>query len=154
MEKERIRERFGDAVFDEAGNIMRPALGERVFSEPEALSFLNGLIHPLVRQDFREWCLSGRKVPYVIHEAAIIFESGFAKEYDRIICVSCPKEDAIRRITERDGTPREHILRRMQHQMEDQEKAALSDFVIRNDGSEMLIPQVLKIHGILSESAP
>jgi dephospho-CoA kinase len=151
---QKIRERLGGNLSDKAGSIDRAVLSERVFSDPDALSFLNSLIHPLVREDFAKWCLTRQEFPYVIHEAAILYESGFAGEFDRIICVSAPKEESIRRIRERDGTSREQILKRMQFQMDGDKKAALADFVIRNGGPEMLLPQVLTIHGILSESTP
>ncbi len=152
--KNELIERFGNGILNASGDADRQALASIVFNDPEALNFLTSILHPLVREDFRKWFLSQKDHPYVIHEAAIIFESGFEKEFDKIIHVSCPQELAIRRIMERDGFDRQHILKRMQFQWEDQEKAALSDFVIRNDGTVMIVPQVLEIHRILSEGTP
>jgi dephospho-CoA kinase len=142
---------FGKEITDPGGNISRTALASVVFSDSEALKKLNALLHPLVRKDARYWATLHTESPYVIHEAAIIFESGFRNEYDQIIHVSCPQEVAIRRVIQRDGTSREEIMKRIRFQMDDSEKAALSDFVIRNDGSELLIPQVLAIHRQLTE---
>ena len=144
--KEKILGKFGEGVLDASGEVDRHALASVVFNDPEALNFLTTILHPMVREDFRKWFRSQKGHPYVIHEAAIIFESGFEKEFDKVIHVYCTIELAIKRIMERDGSGRDHVMNRMQFQWEDKEKAALSDFVIRNDGSEMIIPQVLEIH--------
>ncbi len=143
--RRRILEFFGQKVFTGEGEIDRKALAGIVFNDAAALRKLNDILHPLVRDDFREWT-SHRSGCYVIHEAAVIIESGFRNEFDQIIHVSCPAGIAIGRVTLRDSVSRDEVLRRMQFQMEDEKKAALSDFVIRNDGSEMVIPQVLAIH--------
>jgi len=97
------------------------------------------------------WCETFGEYPYIIQEAAIIFESGVTGIFDRIIHVSCPKEIAIKRVMKRDGIDANSVLQRMRYQMEDAEKAGRSDFVIRNDGTEMIIPQVLSINKQLSE---
>lgn len=149
--KETIRKIFGAGVFTRNDEVDRKALAGIVFSKASSLATLNMILHPLVKEDFRAWVRSQSDTPYVIHEAAIIFESGFQGEFDRIIHVSCPREIAVTRIIDRDHFGREEILKRMQFQMEDEKKAALSDFVIRNDGSEMIIPQVLAIHKSLLE---
>ncbi|MBL7138341.1 MAG: dephospho-CoA kinase [Bacteroidales bacterium] len=141
----------GAQILDRNGNLIRQALAEVAFSDPEILRALTQLIHPLVREDFRIWTGQFSQSPYLIHEAAIIFESGFRDEYDLVIHVSCPEEIAIERIEKRDKLPREKIRQRMQFQLPDQEKAALSDYVILNDGNTMVIPQALQIHKELSE---
>lgn len=146
-----LKSLFGPTVLDAGGSVDRAALAGLVFSDRASLQELNNLLHPLVREDARKWSGKHKDHPYLIHEAAIIFESGFRNEYDAVIHVSCPKDTAILRVTERDGVTREEVLSRMQFQMEDEKKAALSDFVIRNDGSEMLVPQVLEIHRQLLE---
>jgi len=143
--KQNISKLFGPKVLAPENTIDRKALASVVFNDPVALSKLNAILHPLVKEDFRQWAQRQRSC-YVIHEAAIIIESGFRNEFGKIIHVSCPAETAIIRVMERDKVSREEVLRRMKFQMEDEKKAALSDFVIRNDGSELLIPQVLAIH--------
>ena len=142
---------FGNGVLDHAQKIDRKILAGIVFSDPSALRTLNDLLHPLVKQDFSRWASQFSQQKYILHEAAIIFESGFRGEFDYIIHVSCPPEMAIERVVLRDGISREDVLRRMQFQMDEKEKAALSDFVIRNDGSELIIPQMLEIDQLLSE---
>lgn len=121
-------------------------LAETVFGNTKALEQLNALLHPLVMQDFNSWIDSVPPVPYVIMESAILFESGYSKNFDSIIHVSCPDSTAIERVMARDRTSREQVLARMQHQMKNADKAGRSDYVIINDGSLMLIPQVIHIH--------
>jgi dephospho-CoA kinase len=151
--KEKILSFSGDKILDASEEIDRGALATFVFSDDKALAVLDSILHPLVLNDFIQWSESFREHPYVIQEAAILFESGVADLFDKIIHVSCPKEIAIDRAMKRDGTDRKSVLRRMRFQMEDSEKARLSDFVINNDGSEMIIPQVISINELLSGSS-
>ena len=144
--KEQIISLFGGRILDESGEISRKTLAKIVFTDEKALAKLDSIIHPMVIDDFENWCELKRESPYVIHEAAIIFESGNKAIFDSIIHVSCPREIAIERVIKRDGVDSNEVLQRMHFQMEDDEKAKLSDFVIQNDGSEMIIPQVLVIH--------
>jgi len=149
--KEKILSLFGEEVLSTSGEIDRGALATIVFSDKKVLATLNSILHPMVIDDFTHWCEAFNEYPYIIQEAAIIFESGVANLFDRIIHVSCPKEIAIERVMKRDGIDGNSVLQRMRFQMEDAEKSKLSDFVINNDGSEMIIPQVLSIHRQLSE---
>lgn len=141
----------GGQILDRTGNLDHKALARVAFSNPQILESLTGLIHPLVLENFREWAGQYTHVPYIIHEAAIIFESGFRSEYDQVIHVSCPEKIAVERIGKRDSLSGEMIMQRMRFQLSDREKSTLSDFVILNDGSTLVIPQVLKIHQVLSE---
>ncbi len=143
---------FGYGILANDRQIEKRVLASLVFSDPEALKKLNSILHPRVMRDFHEWTLRQAGKRYVVQEAAIIFESGFQGEYDRIIHVSCPSELAIERVIQRDRLSRQEVLARMRFQLDDEKKAALSDFVIRNDGSELVIPQVLAIHQRLSEA--
>jgi len=144
--KAEIVGRFGSGMSAASGEIDRVALANLVFRDEEALTALNSILHPMVIKDFTNWCLAYQEHPYIIQEAAIIFESGVEKLFDKIIHVSCPKEIAIERVINRDGVDSNSVLQRMRFQMEDTVKAKRSDFVIVNSGSEMVIPQVLDIH--------
>ena len=145
-----LKEQFGPTILRARGQIDTRALAKIVFNDAKSLAFLNSLLHPLVREDARQWADRHSQFPYVIHEAAIIFESGFREEYDRVIYVACPRETAVMRVMERDGVPREEVLDRLRNQWSDEQKIPLSDFVIVNDGHQLLIPQVLEIHRKLS----
>lgn len=144
---------FGPAILTESGTVKRKTLAAVVFSDPEALARLNSILHPLVKAGAREWTALYTDRPYVIHEAAIIFESGFRQEYDRIIYIACPQETAVTRVMERDGVPREEVLGRLRFQWDDELKKKESDFVIVNDGATPLLPQVLSIHELLIKNS-
>jgi dephospho-CoA kinase len=146
MVKKEIMKHFGYGILTNNYEINRRSLASIVFTDERALKLLNSILHPRLMRDFRTWALLHADKPYVMQEAAIIFESGLRSEFDYIIHVSCPKETAIDRVIKRDKIDGNSVLRRMQFQLEDAEKLRLSDFVIRNDGSEMVIPQVLSIH--------
>jgi dephospho-CoA kinase len=149
--KNEILKHFGYGVLSTDNEINKRSLASIVFNDPQALRLLNSILHPRIMRDFHHWVSLQTNKLYAMQEAAIIFESGFRSEFDYIIHVSCPKEKAIDRVMKRDKIDGHSVLRRMQFQLDDEEKSRLSDFVIHNDGSEMVIPQVLSIHQQLSE---
>ena len=149
--KNEILKQFGYGILTNNQEINRRSLATIVFTDPIALQILNSILHPRVMIDFRNWALKQENKSYVMQEAAIIFESGVNGEFDYIINVSCPKETAIDRVIKRDKIDANSILRRMQFQLEDAEKSKISDFVILNDGTNLVIPQVLAIHEKLKE---
>jgi dephospho-CoA kinase len=145
-----INEKFGDTVFS-GSTLDRKKLASIVFSDQNALAFLNSLIHPLVREHLKVWFDHHIQNSYVIQEAAILFESGFYREFDKIITVAAPVELAIQRVMHRDGIGKEEIEKRMHHQWEQERKIEHSNFIIYNDEDHLVIPQVLAIHNELSK---
>ena len=143
--KEKLREYWGEIIFDSAGNIDTKALAEIVFKNEAELQKLNALLHPLVADDYNKW-LSLQNCAFVIKEAAILVESGSYKTCDKIIVVSVPEALAIKRVKSRDNVSEEQVKARMSKQMPNDEKIKYADFVIENDGIKMLIPQILEIH--------
>ena len=144
--KNEILKQFGYGILTNAQEINKRSLATIVFTDPIALQILNSILHPRVIIDYRNWAGHQAHKPYMIMEAAIIFESGYSADYDYIIHTSCPKEIAIDRVIKRDRIDGNSVLRRMEFQLADEEKSRLAQFVIRNDGTEMVIPQVLSIH--------
>jgi dephospho-CoA kinase len=124
----------------------RAAVAKRVFSDKKLLEGLNAIIHPAVQRVFAGWCEKNSASPYVLKEAAILFESGTDKDTDAVITVAAPKEVKIARVMARDKISAEDVEKRMRNQWSDEEKIKRSDFVIYNDEQQLLIPQVLKIH--------
>ena len=149
--KEKLREYWGEIIFDSAGNIDTKALAEIVFKNEAELQKLNALLHPLVADDYNKW-LSLQNCAFVIKEAAILVESGSYKTCDKLIVVSVPEALAIKRVKSRDNVSVEQVKARMSKQMPNDEKIKYADFVIENDGIKMLIPQILEIHKKLSTS--
>ena len=129
--RERIVEAFGDQIAP-SGQIDRKKLAAIVFTDPAALERLNAIVHPAVREDFKRWKERHAKFVFIIREAAILFESGSYKDCDAVILVTAPLEERIRRVVLRDQITREAVLARMANQWGDDQKAALSDFVIVN----------------------
>lgn len=141
---------YSNDILDTDGKVDRKKLARIIFNDQNEVNKLNRIIHPLIEKDFEQWVKKHKDIKYLIHEAAILFESGFDKLFDKIIFVSAPKETRIQRIIKRDNISRDEVLKRMQFQQDEKEKIPLSDFVINNDDSQPIIPQVLKIHQNLS----
>lgn len=143
---EGLKKMFGDKVFDAGGLPDRKKIAAEVFGSREKLEKLNALVHPRVREHFVNWLGTHKNHPYVLKEAAILFESGTYKELDKIITVIAPLDTRIHRVMKRDNTTEEDVRRRMENQMSDEEKLKLSQFIIRNGDNDLVIPQVLAIH--------
>lgn len=146
---ERIKKEISDDVVDKNGKINRKKLGEIVFENSKKLGILNGIVHPLVKTDFIKWIEKNKGYPYVLKEAAILFESGSDQDCDKTITVVSPIDLRIARLKERDNKSRAETEQIISQQMSDEERIKKSDFVIYNDEKQLLIPQVLKIHNAL-----
>ena len=106
---------------------------------------LNAIVHPVVRADFRAWA-EMQKSTYVVLESAILFEAGFENEVDSTLAVMSPLEERVRRTMERDGATREEVLRRISHQMSDDELHKLSKHTIVNLRMDYLESDVEQLH--------
>ncbi|MFC5193296.1 dephospho-CoA kinase [Algoriphagus aquatilis] len=144
--KKEISSQFGEKSFLEDGSLNRAFLAEEVFSDPEKVKKINALVHPAVGEDFKKWTKE-QSAPYLIKEAALLFESGSYKELDYIINVSSPLKIRVARVLLRDPHRSEdqvnHII---DQQMPDEQKNELADYVIKNNDSKLILPQVLEIH--------
>lgn len=148
-------ERLHDALCDEFGaecyndeGLNRSFLASKVFGDEEALRRLNAIVHPAVRADFRRWAAEQRS-EYVILESAILFESGFDSEVDTTIAVLAPLEERLRRTVERDGVSREDVLRRISHQLSDDELHSRADRTIVNLRRDYLESDAEQLHKTL-----
>jgi dephospho-CoA kinase len=135
---------FGEDIYT-AGYLDRPKLASIVFNDPQKLELLNSLIHPPTIKDAAQW-MQQQIAPYVIKEAALLFESGSAAGLDLIIGVQSPKHIRMKRVMDRDGITREEVASRMQRQIDEDIKMRLCDFIIINNEQELVIPQVLQLH--------
>jgi len=147
--REALVKAFGPQVYGLDGLIDRAYLSALVFRDREKLDLLNGIVHPAVIRHAEDWA-EAQTHPYSLKEAALLFESGSYRLLDRTILVSAPEEERIRRVMQRDGATKAEVVRRIEKQMPEEEKAKLADFVIVNDGQTPLLPQVLKINGQLT----
>ena len=142
-----IKKTFDDSIFDDA-ILNREKLSQIVFNNPAKLKLLNAIIHPAVNKHFQDWIVNHKKNPYVVYEAAILFESGSYKNCDLIITITAPIEERIKRVIERDTTSRAKVLDRIKAQWSDDQRIAKSDYVINNlnhKATKAEIDKILKI---------
>jgi dephospho-CoA kinase len=135
---------FGEKAYSST-ELNRKHISSIVFNDPGKLARLNALVHPVTIRDAEEW-RKKQTTPYIIKEAALLFESGASKALDKVIGVSAPLELRIRRVMNRDLVTRDEVLKRIGSQMDEKEKMGLCDYVIVNDEVQFLVPQVLKFH--------
>lgn len=144
---DQIKGEFGKEAYHADGSLNRKQISTQAFGEPERLEKLNRLVHPRVAHDYASWISKHEANPYVIKEAALLFEAGSAKALDKVIVVSAPLLLRIKRVLQRDPQRTEEEVKKIiSSQMPEEEKVKLADFVITNDESQLLIPQVLKLH--------
>jgi len=141
--KTKLIEQFGIGIFNEHG-LDKEKLASIVFNDPFQLQLLNAIVHPVTIQAAKDWAAK-QTTPYVIKEAALIFESGTADGLFKVIGVTAPLSLRTHRVMQRDGITKEQVEARMQHQISDTIKMRLCDYVIENNNQEMVIPQVLEI---------
>ena len=143
-----IKANFGEESYLKNGEINRRYLAEKVFIDKNNIQKMNSLVHPKVGEDTLAWVKEKEgKFPYILKEAALLYESGGDKGLDKIIVVTAPIEVRIARIQKRDPQrSKAEILGIINKQMPDEEKIKRADFLIHNDGETLLIPQVLKLH--------
>jgi dephospho-CoA kinase len=142
--KKELKKQFGEATYTSEG-LDRKYLANIVFTDKDKLEILNSLVHPYTLADADNWAKQ-QTSPYVIKEAALMFESRAAHHVDYIIGVSAPKALRIQRVMYRDGLTRDEVIARMNRQIEENIKMKLCDFVIINDEQQLIIPQVVSLH--------
>lgn len=150
-----IRREFGAQAYGAEG-LDRQYLASKVFSDKHALARLNGIVHPALGRDFAAWAdgyAAAGEVPYVVMEAAILFEGGFDAGVDYSVTVSAPLEERVARAVLRDGSEPEQVRARVGNQMDDAERESRSDYVLGNADGELLLPQIIELHARLLELA-
>ena len=150
--KAQIIEHFGEQAYTSAG-LDRGYLAKIVFHSAEKLSLLNSITHPVTISNAESW-IKQQTSPYIIKEAALLFESDAHNQLDKIIGVSAPLELRIRRAMERDGSTEADVLRRINRQMNEEEKLGRCDYIIVNDETQAILPQVLKLHELFISGQP
>lgn len=145
--KRKLIELFGcDAYID--SHLNKAFIAEIIFKDKEILQKMNAIVHPRVAKHFNKWLLK-QQAPYVIKEAAILFENGSYKFFDYIITVIAPKELRMSRLIKRDNTTKKKIEAIMKNQWSDEQKVELSQFVIKNIDVENTKKQVVEVHNNL-----
>ena len=146
----KIKGLFGDDIYNGL-EFNRSLLADLVFSDKKKLDDLNALVHPAVKKDFHMF-IGQQNAPYIIKEAAILFETGAVDDCDVVILVTAPERLRIDRVLKRDKSTEEQIKSRMSHQWSDNKKIPMSDFVIKNIEWDKTLKIIHEIHLELIES--
>lgn len=136
---------FGESSYLEDGTLNRKHIADLVFSNPDKLALLNSFVHPAVFREMDRWTLK-QNSPYVLKEAALLFESGSYLQNDFNILVSADEKLRIQRVMKRDNLSAEKVKERIKNQMPEAEKVSKADFFISNNETDFLITQVLALH--------
>ncbi len=135
----------GSEAYDEAGMLQKSFLREQVFGNPRIRESINEIVHPAVARDYELWHKKQDSI-YTLKEAALLVESGSYRSLDHLIMVDTSLTTRIQRIMARDGIDEPAVQRRMNSQLPDEDKKAVSDLLIDNSGCHPIFPQILKIH--------
>ena len=143
--REELAGYFGRKAYSD-GLLNRPYIAARIFTDEKDREFVNSIVHPAVHENFMEWVKQYRDHPYVIEEAALLFESGAHRKLDMTLLVTAPVKLRMERIRKRNGLKRAEITARMSSQIKPGEAEKLADHIIINDDETFVLPQVLTIH--------
>jgi dephospho-CoA kinase len=135
---------LGEEIY-EAGALNKQRLAAYLFADPTHAETVNGIIHPVVKEDFKRWLSENKSRKIVAIESAILIESGFSSEVDYLVMVYAPLELRVQRVMERDHISRDEVLKRIGAQMDDEIKKESADFLIINDETLPVLPQVLSL---------
>lgn len=135
---------LGEETFKN-GVLDRKYMAGKIFNDKDLLEKANAIIHPQVALHFENW-VSNQSTPYVLKEAAILFESGSYQQCDKTILITAPEDIRIRRVMERDGVSKEEVLARIKNQWPDSEKKKLADFIVENIDLNSTEKKVQKLH--------
>ena len=142
--KRKLIQLFGESAYKK-GKLNRAYLASKIFKDKALLTKMNAIVHPKVASHFKRW-LKNQEAPYVIKEAAIIFENNLERQYDYIITVVADEDLRIERVMKRDNSTLKKVKSIISNQLADAEKIDKSDFVITNNKLEPAKKQATDIH--------
>lgn len=144
--RDQIIEAFGEQSYSHSGELNRKHISGIVFNNSLELEKLNGLVHPAVFRAFDVWVLKHPEAPYVLKEAALLYESESHKFCDRSILVISAMDTRMKRVQARDGLSAEEVRSRIDRQFSDEQKIKMADYILMNDEQQLLIPQIISLH--------
>jgi dephospho-CoA kinase len=142
---------FGKDIYTTNDQLDRKKLASIIFTNEIHLAQVNELVHPVVRKEFKSWLELYKNAPYIIHEAAILFESGFYKLMDYTLLVTAPEKQRVARVVARDGVSEQMVRERMQKQWSEEKKQLLASKILVNDNKNLMIPEIIQIDKNLKE---
>ncbi|MBR5194141.1 MAG: dephospho-CoA kinase [Bacteroidaceae bacterium] len=141
---------LGEEVYAN-GELNKPMLASYLFASAENAVRINGIIHPVVKEDFKRWLTNHAEKDITAFESAILYEAGFEDTVDAVLMVFAPRELRLERAMKRDKATREQIEARMDAQMSEEEKCRRADFVVYNDGTLPLDKQLTSVINLLKK---
>ncbi len=145
--KTQLIDAFG-AEFYLSSNELNKSFVRALLNNQNSRELLNNIVHPAVFKHFENW-VQMQNSPYVIKEAAILFESGANKTVDLVLGVIANPDIRIERVMQRDKLDRDTVQKIMELQLSNDDLISKCNFIITNDGNQSIIEQVLKIHSEL-----
>ncbi|MBR1851076.1 MAG: dephospho-CoA kinase [Bacteroidales bacterium] len=130
--KHELRSIFGPVIFHQDGSVDKKAIAQLVFADKGLLSALNALVHPRVIADFEEVLRSGQGRVNIVFESAILYDYGFDKMMDSVVCVYLDHDERVRRLMIRDNSTRQQIEARMRNQLPAEYAIDKADYVVLN----------------------
>ncbi|UTA48881.1 dephospho-CoA kinase [Simiduia sp. 21SJ11W-1] len=144
---ETIEEHFGPSILTASGQLNRPALRQIIFQNPAEKQWLENLLHPIIRALIIERLQAADAGPYKILESPLLLETDQRTLVSGVILVDVSPELQIARASQRDNNTPAQIEAIVASQMPRDEKLALADYVLTNDGApSALVEQVARLH--------
>ncbi|MEU2081891.1 dephospho-CoA kinase [Streptomyces albus] len=149
---------FGEEVLAPDGSLDRPRLGSLVFADPDRLAALNAIVHPLVGErsaELEREAAAADETAVIVHDVPLLTENGLAPLYDTVVVVDASDETRLDRLVRLRGMAEQEARARMAAQATREERLAVADIVIDNDGPiEELPPRVRAVWEQLSGQRP
>ncbi|RBM19679.1 dephospho-CoA kinase [Streptomyces sp. PT12] len=146
---------FGPGILTAEGRLDRERLGRIVFGDAERRAKLNAIVHPLVARRSAELTAAAPRDAVVVHDVPLLAENGLAGRYDVVVVVDASAETRLDRLTRLRGMTEEDARARMAAQATREERLAVADHVLHNDGTvDDLAAQIGPLWRRLSEQRP
>ncbi|MDX2174829.1 MAG: dephospho-CoA kinase [Bacteroidota bacterium] len=149
--KQHLIDLLGDDAYLNSTTLNKPYINSKIFSNSELLKQLNSIIHPAVVNKFKAFCQKNKN-ELIVKETALLFEANLQNQVDKIILVIANDELRIKRTMLRDNLSKEDVVKKMNNQLSQSEKIKLSHYIIDNNETELIIPQVIAIHNKLTNA--
>ena len=143
--KKRVIQLLGSDAYSASGSLNSTFIAGIIFKDKTKLESLNAIIHPALEKDFEIFVKQQSPDRIIIKESALIFETDSYKKFKTIILVTAPLEQKIKRVMQRNKMPRENVKKRMSAQWPDEQKIPLANYIISNNDTEAVIPQVISV---------
>jgi dephospho-CoA kinase len=149
--KQEVVRLLGNDAYLNSTTLNKPFINSKIFSNTDLLKQLNAIIHPAVINKFEAFCQNNKK-GLIVKETALLFEANLQNQVDKIILVTAKDELRIKRTMLRDNLSKEDVVKKINSQLSQNEKIKHSHFIIDNNETELVIPQVIEVYKQLNHA--